>query len=95
MSICFLIDSAPAIEECAAARFARLRGTFVTRCEDPAALPGQISQPSMIVVSPSRLQELSCGYRSRIANLVGQGAALYVRGLLHGCATLDLMPLRQ
>src|SRR4029077_454731 len=22
----------------------------------------------------------------------GQGAALYVRGLLHGCATLDLMP---
>jgi len=62
------------------------------RCEDPNALPGQISQPSMIALSPSHLQELSCTHRSHIANLVGQGATLYVRGLLRGHSTLDLMP---
>src|SRR5690348_14319865 len=92
MSICFLIDSVPLSEECAAGRFARLRGACVMRCEDPNALPGQISQPSMIALCPSHLQEFSCTHRSHIANLVGQGATLYVRGLLRGHSTLDLMP---
>ncbi len=89
MAICFLIDAS---EQCAAARFARLRGASLAPCAKLDALPGQISQPSMIAVGLSRLQRLSLRHRAHIANLVGQGATLYVRGLPDGCATLDLKP---
>jgi hypothetical protein len=89
MTICFLIDAS---EQCAAARYARLRGALVAPCEKLDALPAQISQSSMIAMSCSRLQQLSSRRRAQIANLVGQGATLYVRGLPQGCAALDLKP---
>jgi hypothetical protein len=92
MAICFLTDSVAASANCAAARFARLRGARLVHCEDLDSLPGQLSQRSMIAISPSRLRELSGRHRSHLANLVGEGATLYVRGVAQSCATLDLMP---
>jgi hypothetical protein len=92
MAICFLIDSVAVSANCAAARFARLRGARQVHCEDLDSLPGQLSQRSMIAISASRLRELSGRHRSHLANLVGEGATLYVRGVAQSCATLDLMP---
>ena len=89
MAICFLIDAS---EQDAAARYARLRGALVVPCEKVDALPAQISQPSMIALHCSRLQQLSSRNRAHIANLVDQGATLYVRGLPQACAALDLKP---
>jgi hypothetical protein len=92
MAICFLIDSVAASADCAAARFARLRGARLVHCEALDTLPDQLSQRSMIAISASRLRELSSRHKSHLANLVGEGATLYVRGVAQGCATLDLMP---
>jgi hypothetical protein len=92
MAICFLVDSVAASANCAAARFARLRGARLVHCEDLDTLPGHLSQRSMIAIGASRLRELRGRHRSHLANLVGQGATLYVRGVAQSCATLDLMP---
>jgi len=92
MEICFLIDSVAASADCAAARFARLRGARLVHCEALDTLPAQLSQRSMITISASRQRELSNRHKSHLANLVGEGATLYVRGVAQGCATLDLMP---
>jgi hypothetical protein len=92
MAICFLINSVAASANCAAARFARLRGARLVHCEDLDTLPGQISQRSMIAIGASRLRELPGRHRSHLANLVGQGATLCVRGVAQSCARLDLMP---
>src|SRR6185437_5013507 len=92
MDTCFLIDSVAASGDCAAARFARLRGARLVHCEDLDSLPGQLSQRSMIAISGSRLRELSGRHSSHLANLVGEGATLYVRGVAQNCATLDLVP---
>jgi hypothetical protein len=55
-------------------------------------LPGHLPQLSMIAISTSRLLELSERQSCHLANLVGEGATLYVRGIDQRCAALNLMP---
>jgi hypothetical protein len=95
MAICFLIDSVAASADCAAARFARLRGARLLHCEDLDTLPGQLSQRSMIAISASRLRELSSRRKSQLANLVGEGDVIRAKrcpGLRH--ARLDAVRVR-
>lgn len=92
MATCFLIGSAAADPGCAAARLARLRGARLVHCQDFDALPGQLPQWSMIAIGASRMRELSGRQRRHLANLVGEGATLYVRGVAQRAATLDLTP---
>ncbi len=92
MASCFLIDNVEASAGHVAARFAQLRGAHLVRCNDLDALPVRRSQRSMIAISASRRQGLSDRHKSHLANLVGEGATLYVRGVARGCATLDLKP---
>lgn len=61
-------------------------------CKGPDTLPGHLPQPSMIAISTSRLLELSERQSCHLANLVGEGATLYVRGIDQRCAALNLMP---
>ena len=93
MAICFLINSGVAAgADCAAARFARLRGARLVHCPDFDALPGQLPQRSMIALAGSRLRDASGRHRWHLANLVGEGATLYIRGVAPRSATLDLRP---
>lgn len=92
MAICFLINNVEARSNHVAARFAQLRDAHLVLCNDLDALPIRRSQRSMIAISASRLRELSGRHKSHLANLVGEGATLYVRGVARGCATLDLKP---
>src|SRR5512146_3005714 len=92
MTICFLIGSAAADSGSAAARLARLRGARLVHCQDFDVLPGQVPQRSMIAIGASRMRELSGRQRRHLANLVGEGATLYVRGVAQSSATLDLRP---
>jgi hypothetical protein len=92
MAICFLINNVEARSNHVAARFAQLRNAHLVLCHDLDALPIRRSRRSMIAISASRLRELSGRHKSHLANLVGEGATLYVRGVARGCATLDLKP---
>jgi hypothetical protein len=92
MATCFFIDRAAASADCAAARLARLRGARIVHCKDFDALPGQLPQQSMIAIGAACLRKLSGRQRWRLANLVGEGATLYARGVDQRYATVNLMP---
>jgi hypothetical protein len=92
MATCFLIDSVAASAGCAAARFARLRGARLVPCVSFDALPEQLPQSSMIALSASRMRQLAGRHKSHLANLVGEGATLYLRGVAPRSPTIDLRP---
>jgi hypothetical protein len=76
-------------------RFARLRGIALVRREDLDTLPARSTEPTMIAMGASPWQALPGHAKRHIANLVGEGAVLYVRGLPQPGAGLDLAPFAQ
>jgi hypothetical protein len=92
---CWLIGNSALDEHSSAACFARLRGLVPSSVADTQALPDRIREPTMIAISTSRLQTLSPDRRRDLANLVEEGAVLYVRGLPRSDTDLDLMPFAQ
>ena len=91
---CWLIGGDASRQSCAA-RFARLRGIGPRDCDDVESMPGQIREPTMIAISSARLCSLSAGGKRHLANLVEQGAVLYVRGVPRPGDRLDLGPFAQ
>lgn len=92
MATCWLIDDGAAGARSSAVRFARLRGVELVRCRDLDALPGRIRGGAMIAIGAPRLRGLPDCHQRRLAGLVGEGAALYVRGAPRPGAPLELAP---
>lgn len=91
----WLIGGGAVGQRSCAARFARLRGMDRRDCEDVESIPDQIGAPTMIAIGAARLHTLSASARQHLASLVGQGAALYVRGLPPPGIPLELPPFAQ
>src|SRR5215831_2313391 len=86
------MDSDATITASPAARFARLRRVGLVHCEEVDALPARVAGPTMIAIGAARWHTLSDRGRRHLAKLVGEGAALYLRGLPQPGALLDLAP---
>ncbi len=92
---CPLIGHDGTIDVSPAARFARLRGIGLVHCEEVDGLPVRVPGPTMIAIGASRWQALSDRGRRHLAKLVGEGAALYLRGLPQPDGLLNLAPFTQ
>jgi hypothetical protein len=92
---CWLLDGAGAGRHSCAARFARLRGIIFRECADVESIPAEVRGPTMVAVSAAHLHAIPAPGKRHLANLVAQGASLYVRGVPPAGAALDLAPFVQ